>query len=61
MAGSAINFTLSFAVDIGYRYLNLEDASTASDAFGQMTLKNIAVHEVRVGLRWSFNDLPHLH
>jgi hypothetical protein len=23
-----------------------------------MTFKNLAAHEVRVGLRWSFDDLP---
>jgi hypothetical protein len=23
-----------------------------------MTFKNIASHQVRVGLRWSFDDLP---
>jgi len=53
MAGSAINFSPSFAVDVGYRYLNLGDVNTAADAFGQMTLKAIAAHEARVGLRWS--------
>jgi opacity protein-like surface antigen len=61
MAGTAINFTPSFAVDVGYRYLNLGDVSTASDAFGQMTFKNIAAHQVRVGAHWSFNDLPFIH
>jgi opacity protein-like surface antigen len=61
VAGTALNFSPSFAVDVGYRYLNLGDVSTASDAFGQMTLKNIAAHQVRVGARWSFNDLPFIH
>jgi opacity protein-like surface antigen len=53
MAGTAINLHPNFAVDVGYRYLDLGNASTATDAFGQMTLKNIAAHEARVGLRWS--------
>ncbi len=61
MAGTAVNFTPSVAMDVGYRYLNLGDVSTASDAFGQMTLKNLAAHEVRVGVRWSFDDIPHIH
>lgn len=61
MAGTAINFTPAFAMDVGYRYLNLGDVSTASDAFGQMTLKNIAAHEVRVGARWSFDGIPFVH
>jgi len=57
MAGSAVNVTPNVAVDVGYRYLNLGDVSTASDAAGQMTLKNIAAHEVRVGVRWSFDGI----
>lgn len=61
MAGTSFNFTPSFAVDVGYRYLNLGDVSTASDASGQMTLKNIAAHEVRVGARWSFDGIPLIH
>lgn len=45
-------------VDLSYRYMNFGDVTTASDAFGAMTLKNLAAHEVRVGLRWSFDDQP---
>jgi opacity protein-like surface antigen len=48
--GTAINLSPSFAVDVGYRYLDLGDASTATDAFGQITLKNIAAHEARVSV-----------
>jgi opacity protein-like surface antigen len=44
-------------VDVGYRYLNIGNVKTASDAFGDMTFKNVGAHEVRVGLRWSFDDL----
>jgi opacity protein-like surface antigen len=58
MAGTAYSFTPSFAMDLGYRYLNLGDVSTQSDALGAMTLKNLAAHEVRVGVRWSFDDAP---
>ena len=57
MGGTAYSITPNLAVDLGYRYLNLGDVSTESDASGAMTLKNLAAHEVRVGVRWSFNDL----
>jgi opacity protein-like surface antigen len=60
MAGVAYRIAPNMQVDVGYRYLALGDVSTASDAAGQMTLKNIANHEVRVGLRWNFDDLPTL-
>lgn len=32
---------------------NFGDVTTASDASGAMILKNLAAHEVRVGVRWS--------
>ena len=54
MGGTAYSITPNLAVDVGYRYLNLGDVSTASDASGDMTLKNLAAHEVRVGVRWEF-------
>ena len=44
-------------IDIGYRYLNIGDVKTGNDAFGVMTFKNVAAHEARVGLRWSFDEL----
>ena len=58
MAGVAYRIAPNMQLDVGYRYLTLGDVSTASDAAGQMTLKNIVNHEVRVGLRWNFDDLP---
>ena len=58
MAGVGVTMAPNLIADVGYRYLNLGDAKSASDAFGAMTFKNIAAHEVRVGLRWSFDDLP---
>lgn len=58
MAGVAYKVAPNMQVDVGYRYLALGDVSTASDALGQMTIKNIVNHEVRVGLRWSIDDLP---
>jgi len=56
MAGVAIAISHTMMVDVGYRYLNIGDVSTGSDTFGAMKFKNIAAHEVRVGLRWSFDD-----
>jgi len=58
MAGFAVPISRNMMVDVGYRYLNIGDVKTASDAFGAMTFKNVAGHEFRVGLRWNFDDLP---
>jgi len=58
MAGVAYKVAPNMQVDVGYRYLALGDVATASDAFGQMSINKIANHEVRVGLRWSIDDLP---
>jgi opacity protein-like surface antigen len=57
MAGVGYAVSPNAVIDVGYRYINFGDVTTASDAFGAMTLKNVAAHEVRVGLRWSFDDL----
>jgi opacity protein-like surface antigen len=58
MAGIAIATSPNTMIDLGYRYINFGDVTTGSDAFGSMTLKQIAAHEVRLGLRWSFDDSP---
>lgn len=58
MAGVGFAVSPNLIADVGYRYLNLGDTKSATDATGAMTFKNIAAHEVRVGLRWSFDDLP---
>ncbi len=58
MAGVAYKVAPNMQFDVGYRYLALGDVTTASDAFGQTKIRNIANHEVRVGLRWSIDDLP---
>jgi opacity protein-like surface antigen len=57
MAGVAYAISHNLMMDVGYRYLNIGDVKTGSDASGAMTFKNVAAHEVRVGLRWSFDDL----
>jgi opacity protein-like surface antigen len=57
MAGVGWQVAPNLLLDIGYRYINIGDVKTGSDAFGAMTFRNVAGHEVRVGLRWSFDDL----
>jgi len=57
MAGVGLAISPNVIVDVGYRYLNLGDLHTVNNGAGSMTLNNVAGHEVRVGLRWSFNDL----
>ena len=44
-------------IDVGYRYIDFGDVHTGADSFGTMTFKNVAAHEARIGLRWSFDDL----
>jgi len=56
MAGAGYAITPSLMVDLSYRYINFGDTKTAADASGQMTFKNLAAQQVRVGLRWSFDD-----
>lgn len=58
MGGVGWAIAPNLTLDLSYRYMNFGDVTTASDAFGAMTLKNIAAHEVRIGLRWSFDDQP---
>ena len=58
MAGVGYAVAPNLMVDVGYRYIDFGDVKTNADAFGAMTFKNIAAHEVRVGLRWSFDDFP---
>jgi opacity protein-like surface antigen len=57
MAGVAYAVSPNILVDVGYRYINFGDVKTASDSLGSMTFKNLAAHEARIGLRWSFDDL----
>ncbi|HZQ13568.1 MAG TPA: outer membrane protein [Pseudolabrys sp.] len=57
MAGVGYAIGPNLMVDVGYRYIDFGDVRTAADSFGAMTFKDIAAHEVRVGLRWSFDDL----
>jgi opacity protein-like surface antigen len=43
-------------MDFGYRYLNVGKAESGGAT--PVTFDHVAGHEVRVGLRWSFEDLP---
>lgn len=61
MAGVGWAVAPNLMLDFGYRYLNVGDMRTNADAFGAMTFKNVAAHELRVGLRWSFNDIRGYH
>jgi opacity protein-like surface antigen len=58
MGGFGYAVSPNLIVDLGYRYIDFGDVKTDSDTFGAMLFKNIAAHEVRAGLRWSFDDLP---
>ncbi len=58
MAGVGYAVAPNLMVDVGYRYIDFGDVKTAADSFGAMTFKNVAAQEVRIGLRWSFDDLP---
>jgi opacity protein-like surface antigen len=60
MGGLGYAVAPNLMVDVGYRYMNFGDMTVGSDA-GAMTLKNLAAHEVRVGVRWSFDDFPVPH
>lgn len=57
MAGVGWQVSHNLMIDFGYRYINFGDVRTESDAFGAMTFKNVGGHEVRAGLRWSFDDI----
>ena len=58
MAGVGYAVSSNIILDAGYRYINFGNVKSGTDASGAMTFKNLAAHEVRVGIRWSFDDLP---
>ncbi|SEP60608.1 Opacity protein [Faunimonas pinastri] len=59
MAGVSYDITHNVALDVGYRYLNLGDAVAKDpDYDGRIKYKDIAAHEIRVGLRYTFGDGP---
>jgi len=56
IGGVGVAIAPNLMLDLSYRYMNFGDVTTASDAFGAMSLKRLAAHEVRIGIRWSFDD-----
>ncbi len=53
MAGVAVDVGSSFALDLGYRYLNIGDASSIPDVLGNsVRFKDLNLHEFRIGLRY---------
>jgi opacity protein-like surface antigen len=58
MAGTAFAISRNLQVDVGYRYLSFGNVQTADGLGGHMTFRNLVAQEVRIGLRWSLDDLP---
>jgi opacity protein-like surface antigen len=58
MAGVGYDFTEQLTLDLNYRYLNLGDAQTIAPAgtpgSGILEWNDIAAHEIRVGMRYTF-------
>jgi len=57
MAGVGWTVAHNLIIDFGYRYLSLGDVKSDSGTTGNVTFKNVYAHELRLGLRWSFDDL----
>lgn len=59
MAGVGYEMSDQLTVDVGYRYLDLGDARTKAPAgtpgSGVIEWNDIAAHEIRVGMRYTFN------
>jgi opacity protein-like surface antigen len=59
MAGLSYQISPDLALDLNYRYLALGDAETkpytAGGVTGPVKFKDLAAHEIRVGLRYQFN------
>lgn len=64
MAGGSYAFTPNLALDAGYRYLHIGDAYSKSFSTGggnpsyKIRYKDLAAHEFRVGVRYTFNSTP---
>jgi len=59
MAGATYDLTEQWAIDGGYRYINFGDATTSVNGSDgsivpEIESKNMAAHEIRVGLRYNF-------
>jgi opacity protein-like surface antigen len=56
MAGVGYQLSSNFTLDLGYRYVSLGDVKTRSyDSDTGVDVESIGAHEVRLGVRYSFN------
>jgi opacity protein-like surface antigen len=56
MAGLGYQLSSNFTLDLGYRYVSLGDVKTRSyDNGAGVDMESIGAHEVRLGVRYSFN------
>lgn len=62
MAGVAVDLTPNLAVDVGYRFVNIDDGIIIHDKKGPLNgdvrFENLMEHEARVGLRYTFGAPP---
>lgn len=56
MAGVAVDAGHGFAIDLGYRYVDLGRARTAATPAGYGEVRRLSAHEARVGIRWSLDQ-----
>ena len=56
MAGVNYQLLPNVGVDLGYRFLDQGDARTGADASGSLILKKLQSHELRIGLRWMYDN-----
>ena len=54
-AGVAVDLTTNIALDVGYRFADLGSAKSGSNP-DRLQVDKIHVHDIRVGLRYSFKD-----
>jgi opacity protein-like surface antigen len=64
MAGGSYAIDQNWAIDAGYRYLNIGDAYSKSFSTGgvnpsrKIAYKDLQAHEFRVGVRYTFDSTP---
>ncbi|QGZ34825.1 outer membrane protein [Stappia indica] len=64
MAGGSYELSQNWAIDAGYRYLNIGNAYSKSFSTGganpsyKIRYEDLAAHEFRVGMRYTFNSGP---
>lgn len=57
MAGTSYAITPELALDLGYRYINLGTITGIQGATGNSYTKVIDAHEIRIGLRYMFDQM----